>query len=147
METLVWLILLGVFLIVEAITAGLATIWFAGGALISAIAAYMGATLNMQIFLFIVISALLLIFTRPLAMRYFTQDIQKTNADSLIGKTAVVIQPVNNLSQTGQVRIHDIEWMARTEEDGVVISENSLVQIERIEGVKLIVKELKQADS
>lgn len=58
------------------------------------------------------------------------------------GKRAVVIQTVNNLAQTGQVRINDIEWTARTVDDGEEIPTGAVVEIEEIRGVKLIVKEL-----
>lgn len=64
--------------------------------------------------------------------------------NSLIGKKAVVIQKIDNLSQTGQVRINDIEWMARTESDGETIQEESVVEIEAVRGVKLIVKKCKE---
>ena len=64
--------------------------------------------------------------------------------NSLIGKKAVVIQKIDNLSQTGQVRINDIEWMARTESDGEKIPEESVVEIEAVRGVKLIVKKCKE---
>ena len=136
-----WLILLACFLVVEAITVGLTTIWFAGGALVAAIASGMGAGTLMQWLLFLIISLVLLIFTRPLAVRYMNKGVPKTNVNSLIGERAVVIQKINNLEQTGQVRINDIEWMARTSSDEVTIPEHAIVTIEDVQGVKLIVKE------
>lgn len=136
-----WLILLACFLVVEAITVGLTTIWFAGGALVAAIASGMGAGTLMQWLLFLIISLVLLIFTRPLAVRYMNKGVPKTNVNSLIGERAVVIQKINNLEQTGQVQINDIEWMARTSSDEVTIPEHAIVTIEDVQGVKLIVKE------
>lgn len=136
-----WLILLACFLVVEAITVGLTTIWFAGGALVAAIASGLGAGILIQWVLFLVISLVLLIFTRPLAVRYMNKGVPKTNVNSLIGERAVVIQKINNLEQTGQVRINDIEWMARTSSDEVTIPEHAIVTIEDVQGVKLIVKE------
>nr|WP_295262953.1 NfeD family protein [uncultured Blautia sp.] len=141
MEPIMWLILLACFLVVEAITVGLTTIWFAGGALVAAIASGMGAGTLMQWLLFLIISLVLLIFTRPLAVRYMNKGVPKTNVNSLIGERAVVIQKINNLEQTGQVRINDIEWMARTSSDEVTIPEHAIVTIEDVQGVKLIVKE------
>lgn len=85
-----------------------------------------------------------LIFTRPLAVRYMNKGVPKTNVNSLIGEKAVVIQKINNLEQTGQVRINDIEWMARTSSDEVTIPEQTVVTIEAVQGVKLIVKEEKE---
>lgn len=141
MEPIMWLILLACFLVVEAITVGLTTIWFAGGALVAAIASGMGAGILMQWLLFLIISLVLLIFTRPLAVKYMNKGVPKTNVNSLIGERAVVIQRINNLEQTGQVRINDIEWMARTSSDEVTIPEHAIVTIEDVQGVKLIVKE------
>ena len=144
MEPLMWLIVLAVFLVIEAITVGLTTIWFAGGALVAAIASGAGAGILVQWILFLVISLVLLIFTRPLAVRYMNKGVPKTNVNSLIGEKAVVIQKINNLEQTGQVRINDIEWMARTSSDEVTIPEQTAVTIEAVQGVKLIVKEEKE---
>lgn len=127
----------------RGITAGLTTIWFAGGALVAAIACYAGANLTVQILLFLCVSLVLLIFTRPLAMKYFNKETIQTNANSLIGKKAVVIQEIDNLAQTGQVRINDIEWTARSADDEK-IGEGTVVTIEEIRGVKLIVKQNKE---
>ena len=144
MEPIMWLIVLAVCLVIEAITVGLTTIWFAGGALIAAIVSVLGASVQVQWILFLVVSLVLLIFTRPLAVRYMNKGVSKTNVNSLIGEKAVVIQPINNLAQTGQVRINDFEWMARTSSDEVTIPEQAVVTIEAVQGVKLIVKEEKE---
>ena len=143
MQPLIWLGSLALLLVIEAITAGLTTIWFAGGSLVAAIACYAGANLTVQILLFLCVSLVLLIFTRPLAMKYFNKETTQTNADSLIGKKAVVIQDIDNLAQTGQVRINDIEWTARSADDEK-IGEGTVVTIEEIRGVKLIVKQNKE---
>lgn len=142
MTPLVWLGILAILLVIEAITVGLTTVWFAGGALIACIASWLGGGIVVQLLLFFGVSVVLLIFTRPLAVRYMNKGVEKTNAESLLGKRAVVIQTVNNLAQTGQVRINDIEWTARTADDGEEIPTGAVVEIEEIRGVKLIVKEL-----
>ena len=134
MEPTMWLIILVTLLMFEASTVGLTTIWFAGGALIAAIASGLGAGVLVQWILFLGISLILLILTRPLAVRYMNREVQKTNVNSLIGKKAIVIQTINNLEQTGQVRINDIEWMARTSSDGVTIPEQAIVTIEAVQG-------------
>ena len=144
MEPTMWLIILVTLLMFEASTVGLTTIWFAGGALIAAIASGLGAGVLVQWILFLGISLILLILTRPLAVRYMNREVQKTNVNSLIGKKAIVIQTINNLEQTGQVRINDIEWMARTSSDGVTIPEQAIVTIAAVQGVKLIVKDEKE---
>lgn len=144
MDLLLWLGILAVLLIIEAATVGLVTVWFAGGALAAAIASGAGVGAVTQWLLFLAVSLVLLFFTRPLAVRYMKRGIPRTNVNSLIGKKAVVIQKIDNLSQTGQVRINDIEWMARTESDGEKIPEESVVEIEAVRGVKLIVKKCKE---
>jgi membrane protein implicated in regulation of membrane protease activity len=144
MEPLIWLALLAAFLIIEAITTGLTTIWFAGGALVAVIASYLGAGLVLQLLLFLVVSVALLIFTRPLAVRYMNKDLEKTNVNSFLGKTAIVTQEIDNLAQTGQVRINDIEWMARASQDDQKIPEDAVVRVVEVHGVRLIVEEIKE---
>lgn len=140
MQPLIWLGILAVLLIIEAVTAGLTTIWFAGGALVAALACYMGVNLTAQILVFLCVSLALLIFTRPLAVKVLNKETLQTNANSLIGKKAVVIKDIDNLAQSGQVRINDIEWTARSADDGEKISKDTVVTIKEIRGVKLIVE-------
>ena len=144
MGPIAWLVLVAVLLVIEAVTVGLTTIWFAGGALVAAVASWLGAGEIVQWILFLAVSLVLLIFTRPVAVKYMNRKVSHTNADSRIGKKAVVIQEINNLAQTGQVKINDLEWMARTENDDSVIPEKTIVVIREIEGVKLIVEEEKE---
>lgn len=144
MDPFIWLAILAVLLATEAITAGLTTIWFAGGALVAAVASYFGAGLITQLMLFLCVSLVLLIFTRPAAVKFMNKGVTKTNAESLIGRKAVVIKTIDNLAQTGQVRISDIEWMARTSSDGIVIPEKAVVIVKEIQGVKLIVEEVQE---
>ena len=144
MNPMIWLGLLAVLLLVEAVTAGLTTIWFAGGALVAAIAAWMGAGVLVQIVLFLAVSGVLLVFTRPLAVKYLNKDKIATNANSLIGKNAVVTIDIDNLAQTGQVLINDVEWTARTSDDSQKIAKGAVVEIKEIRGVKLIVEEKKE---
>ena len=144
MEPIYWLIILAVLLVIEAITVGLTTVWFAGGALVAALASNYGAGLALQLILFLGVSLVLLIFTRPLAVKYMSKDLEKTNVNSLTGKKAVVTQEINNLAQSGQVRLGDVEWTARSSEDDVVIPAEAVVEIESVSGVKLIVREYKE---
>lgn len=144
MEPIIWLGAVAVLLVIEAITTGLTTIWFAGGALVAGIAAYAGVGLTLQLILFLCVSLVLLFFTRPLAVKYMNKGLEKTNVNGLLGKTAVVIQEIDNLAQTGQVRIGDVEWLARTSSDAQKIPVNTVVTIKKISGVKLIVEEKKE---
>ena len=144
MGPLIWLGIVALFLVIEAATVGLTTIWFAGGALIAAIAAWIGAGEAVQWILFIAVSLVLLIFARPVAVRYMNKDVEKTNVERLMGQKAVVIQEIDNLNQTGLVRVGDVEWMARTKSDDVQIPDKAVVVIKEVQGVKLIVEEVKE---
>lgn len=140
MEPIIWLGILAMLLVIEGLTTALTTIWFAGGALAAAIAAGLGMGIVPQLLLFFCVSLVLLFFTRPVALKLMSKNTEKTNVEGLLGKNAVVIQEINNLAQSGQVRINDIEWMARTSDDSVIIPEGTVVEIEAVHGVKLIVK-------
>lgn len=139
--SLLWLILLVVFLVIEIITLGLTTIWFAGGALIAAIASMVGAPWPVQVLLFFAVSLVLLFLTRPVAVKYFNKDRVKTNVESMAGRQGVVISPVDNLQGTGQVNVDGQEWSARSEDDQKKYPAGTVVTVTRVQGVKLIVKE------
>ena len=139
MYAIIWLAALVILLLAEALTLGLTTIWFAGGALIALIAALVGANVWVQLGIFLAVSLHLLIFTRPAALRYMNKSTLKTNVDSLTGEVGVVSERIDNLEATGKVKLNDVLWTARSE-DGTVIEEGAVVEISRVEGVKLIVK-------
>lgn len=139
MYAVIWLAALVILLLAEALTLGLTTIWFAGGALIALIAALVGANIWVQLGIFLAVSLILLIFTRPAALRYMNKSTLKTNVDSLTGEVGVVSERIDNLEATGKVKLNDVFWTARSE-DGTVIEEGAVVEISRVEGVKLIVK-------
>lgn len=143
--TIFWLVALVLFIGIEIATLGLTTIWFAGGALLAVIVAALGLPLVVQIVLFFAVSLLLLYFTRPVAVKYFNKDRVKTNAESLVGKQAIVISEISNLQGTGQVTVSGMEWSARTAEDGIAVPVGGVVNIVAINGVKLIVEERKEA--
>lgn len=140
MEPIIWLGILIVLIIIEIITLGLSTIWFAGGAIVSFIAALLGADVVIQVILFLVVSIILLLFTRPVAVKYLNHNRTRTNIDSLIGKQAVVIEEIENLKGLGKVQVNGLEWTARTSEDYQNIEKDSIVNIVRVDGVKLIVE-------
>ena len=143
--TIFWLVALVLFIGIEIATLGLTTIWFAGGALLAVIVAALGLPLVVQIVLFFAVSLLLLYFTRPVAVKYFNKDRVKTNAESLVGKQAIVISEISNLQGPGQVTVSGMEWSARTAEDGIAVPVGGVVNIVAINGVKLIVEERKEA--
>lgn len=140
METIFWLILFVVLLIIEIFTMGLTTVWFAGGALVAFVLSFAGLGLPVQIMVFLLVSILLLVLTRPIAIKFFNQERQKTNADSLIGQRAVVLETIDTLHGTGRVEVNGMEWAAKVEDVTAVIEAGTVVSIEGIQGVKLIVK-------
>lgn len=139
MEGIFWLIVVVVMAVIEIITLGLTTIWFAGGALVAFLASLLGAGLLMQTILFIVVSVILLAVTRPLAVEFFNKGRIKTNAESLIGETAVVQQEIDNLRAKGMVSINGQEWSARSVDNEIIPNETQ-VEIMEISGVKLLVR-------
>ena len=138
MEALYWLIAVVVLLVVELLTMGLTTIWFAGGALTAFIIAFLGGGRWIQIIVFLVVSFALLFFTRPIASKFYNGKRVKTNTDSLIGKEAKVTKQIDNFNQQGTVIVNGLEWSARAEDDAI-IEVGKKVEIKSIEGVKLIV--------
>lgn len=142
--TVIWLAILVALVVIELLTMGLTTIWFAGGALVATIVSLFGAPLAVQIILFLVASGFLLYFTRPLAVKYFNKDRVRTNAESLVGRQAIVISEIDNLQGIGQVNVGGMEWSARTRVDGVKLPVGTVTTILAINGVKLIVEERKE---
>lgn len=140
-EVTIWLAVLVVCVGIEIATMGLTTIWFAGGALVSAILAALNAPLWLQIVAFFVISLILLYLTRPVAVKYFNKDRVKTNVESLIGRQAIVISEIDNLQGIGQVTVGGQEWSARSVKDDVQLPVGSVVVVRSVSGVKLIVEE------
>ena len=135
-----WLVALVAFLVIELITVGLTTIWLAGGALVAFILAILGVNVWVQIIAFVVISFLLVYFTRPLAVKYLNPRRTRTNSDELIGETVKVIERIDNRAAAGRTLARGREWSARAVSDDMIIEKDALVKVLRIEGVKLIVE-------
>ena len=142
-EVAFWLIVLIICIGIEIPTMGLTTIWFAGGALVAIFAAIVGAPIWLQAVIFIVVSLLLLFFTRPIAVKYFNKDRVKTNVESMVGRQAIVLSEINNLQGIGQVTVSGQEWSARSADERVNIAVGAVVTVVAINGVKLIVREQK----
>lgn len=142
-NAVVWLVITVVLAVIEAVTVGLVTIWFAAGAFVALLAAVFGAQLWLQITLFIVSSVLLLIFTRPLVKKHLTSKLQPTNADMVIGKVCVVTEEIDNLMAKGAVSCMGKEWSARTV-NGETVPAGAKVTVKEISGVKLVVSPLEE---
>ena len=144
MEVLVWLGLMIVFLIIEAITVGLATIWFAAGALAAMISAILGGGLIAQIVLFFMVSFVLLLFTRPVAMKYFNGNKIRTNYEDAIDKTVRITERVDNTGGTGKAVLNGQEWTVRMQKAHMVLEQGALARVAAVEGVKLILTPLEE---
>ena len=140
MDIIFWLVMFVIFLVAEILTLGLTTIWFAGGAIVAFVLALLEVGLPIQIIAFLVVSIVLLILTRPIALRFFNQNREKTNVDSLIGQKAVVLEQIDSLHGVGRVEMNGMEWSAKTEDINMVIEQGEVVVVQAIQGVKLIVK-------
>ena len=139
MEAIIWLAILVVFLIAEAATVVMVSLWFAAGSLTALIAALLGGPVWLQITLFFAVSAVLLACLRPCVRKWANPAKIRTNVDSIIGTQGYVTADIDNLTATGQVKLGGMEWTARSA-GGEKIPSGTLVQVERIEGVKAIVK-------
>ncbi|WP_330617860.1 NfeD family protein [Mobilitalea sibirica] len=135
---IMWLIILAVLIFIEIITLGLTTIWFAGGALVAFVFSLFFDNLLIEIVLFLVVSLLLLYFTRPLVVKYFNPKRTKTNYEGIIGKEALVIVTIDNINAVGQVIVDGQEWSARSA-TGNMIEKGTKVTVQNVSGVKLIV--------
>lgn len=139
---ILWLILLVALIILEIATTQFICIWFAGGALAAFVCALLNLNTAVQTVAFVLVSALLLMFTKKLVNKLRTTPNAKTNADALIGQSAVVTEEISNINAKGSVKIRGLEWSARSV-TGDDIAKEAYVTVKEIDGVKLIVEEIK----
>ena len=144
MEPIVWLIALVIFIIIEIITLGLATIWFACGSLVAFLASLFGANVAVQLVVFTIVSLASLLTVRPYVARKFNLQRTKTNCDVLINQEAKVTERIDNHNQTGAAYINGLEWTARSLDDQV-IEAGQIVRVVEVQGVKLMVKKSEEA--
>lgn len=137
---IVWLIVLIAAIVVEVFSLGLTSIWFAGGALVAILADILNAPIYLQVILFLAASVILLVFTRPVAVKYFNKDRVKTNVESMVGRQAVVIGEIDNLQGIGQVTVSGQEWSAAGVDNNLRIPVGCVVKVVQVKGVKLIVQ-------
>ncbi len=139
-NSMLWLIAAVAFGFIEAITLGIATIWFSIGALIAWLFSLFNTPLWVQVLVFLVSSSVLLYFTRPIAQKFLKIGHTKTNAETIKGKNGIVIKEIDNIQGTGQVKVGGQIWSAKTL-DEEKISEGSIIEILDIQGVKLVVRQ------
>lgn len=145
-DILLWIIALVLFLVVEGATYGLVSIWFALGSIFGLIGACFGAPVWLQLTLFVIITGVALLLTRPLVKKYVDGKKVKTNADMYVGEEGIVLEDIDNLKAVGLVKVRSFEWTARSVGDEP-IPKGTLVRGVRIEGVKLIVEPVVPAKS
>ena len=138
-EPIVWLVAVFVFLVLELISMGLTTIWFAGGAVVAFVASLFGVPIPVQILLFIVSSVVMLIYTRPVVEKKLNNSRTKTNVEEIIGKEGKVTEAVDNFNQKGVVVINGLEWSARNGETDDIIPVGAKVIVKEVQGVKVMV--------
>lgn len=147
MESIYWLITFVILVCIEAATMALTTVWFAGGAVAAFFMSKAGFSVNAQLTVFVLVSFVLLIFTRPWAISHVNRHAVKTNADSLVGRQAVVTEEVNNVLGTGSAIVGGQEWTTRAEREDEIYPVDAKVEIRSIQGVKLIVRKVKEEES
>lgn len=135
---IVWFVAMLVFLTIEAGTVGLVSIWFSVGALAGLLAAALGASVPVQIIVFVAVAAACLAGLRPMVRKYITPRLVRTNVDAIVGKEAVVTEDIDNLQARGAVKVGAVTWTARST-TGKVIPAGAVIRIDRVEGVKLFV--------
>ena len=133
----IWLALAVIFLIIEAITVGLATIWFAAGAFAAFVLSLLNVPVLAQVVIFLAVSCCLIVFTRKIFVEKLRTGSESTNVDALIGETGIVTEEIRPLT-VGQVKINGQVWSALGKDDET-IEKDRLVKVIAIEGVKLIV--------
>ena len=138
MNTIIWLVLLILFLVAEAATVSMVSLWFAAGSLAALIVSVTGGSVGLQIFVALAVSAALLACLRPLVRKHFTPGLTKTNVDAVIGTCGYVTADIDNANATGTVKLGAMEWTARSS-SGAPITKGTLVKVDKIEGVKAFV--------
>lgn len=138
----VWLILSGVFVIIEAATVGFLFFWFAVGALIALVSSFFISNVVYQTYIFLVSSTILILLTKPLVNKFKSTPTVKTNAFSIIDKTGIVTIDINPTEGSGQVKINGDTWTALSVTEEPILKGTEVI-VEKIEGVKVLVKPTK----
>jgi membrane protein implicated in regulation of membrane protease activity len=144
-ESLIWIVIAVIFAIIEGFTMGLTTIWFTVGGVAACIIALLRGPLPLQVAVFLIVSIILLYYTRPLAEKRLKIGHEKNSIDQLTGKTGLVTETIEPY-QPGQVKLNGLVWTAVTKDNKETLKKGELAKIKGIEGVKLIVERVKGED-
>ena len=142
MEAIIWLALMVIFLIAEALTVSMVSLWFAAGAVVALLLSLLHLQVWVQVVVFFVVSGALLACLRPMVRRHVAPKIVPTNVDAIVGTRGIVTAEIDNVCAAGQVKVNGMDWSARST-TGEIIPEGALVRVERVEGVKLFVTPVK----
>lgn len=138
-----WVIVAIAMVVVELVSAGnLISIWFAIGAVASMIVTMISSNVTIQVIVFAIVSMVSLLIIRPMASKFLRGQSFATNADSLIGRRAVLAEAIDE-DKWGLIRINGTSWSATTA-DQSELPKGTRVEIVAIEGVKLIVRKIKE---
>jgi len=139
----IWLVLVVAFLVVEASTVTMVSLWFAAGAAAAMVVSLLNGAVWLQITVFLAVSAILLSLLRPLVRKHITPKLSATNVDAVVGSAGLVTVPIDNVAASGQVKLGAMFWTARST-SGDPIPEGTLVRVDKIEGVKAFVTPVKE---
>ncbi len=120
------------------------TIWFAIGALVAIIISMLGGGIILQLTVFLLVSLGMLIFTRPLAIRYINNSRTRTNYEGIIGKVVRITQDVDNIAGQGRAVVNGQEWAVRSVDERCKITAGSLAKVVDIKGVRLVVEKYEE---
>ena len=135
-----WLIVAGICFVIESFTIGFLVFWFGIGALAALVASLFISNIWIQSLIFIIVSSLLLIFTKPLVKKFVKEkDIIPTNVYSIIGKEGIVVESIDTINGVGKVKVNGELWSATSLEN---IEKGTKVKVLKVNGVKLEVEKL-----
>ena len=135
-----WLILAVVLSVIEIITMGLTTIWFAAGAVVALILSFFATPIPLQVAVFLIVSIVVLVLVRPMAGRYFNNRTAKTNIDAYVGRKLIVKTEIDNIRNTGKIDMDGSTWLASAVRDDDIIHEGEEVVVRQVRGARLIVE-------
>lgn len=139
MAAIIWIVLIIIFAVVEIITVGLTSIWFAGGAMAALLGYAVGLNEIWQFLIFLAVSLILLFFTRPWALKYLKPHLVKTNYEEVIGKNVCLTETIDNVKGTGTAVLKGQEWTARAYDEGRIFEAGMIVKVKEIRGVTMYV--------
>ncbi len=139
-ESIIWLIITVAMAVIEIMTMGLVTIWFAAGAAVALLLSLVGTPIWIQIAAFLVVSIAVLLLVRPIARAHFNNRLKKTNIDAIVGKTLIAKTDIDNLHGFGKVDMDGSTWLAASSMDNIIIHAGEEVKVVEVRGAKLIVE-------